>query len=328
MINKIKKNKYQIIELIIIFIVTLLFNLTRKNMSYDEVWNYGFSYNILTGLTPYKDFNMVITPLYPLLATLYMMIFGSSFLSYYALGSLVSTGIFYFIKKQVPKCYYLVYVFFLAISMPGYNLFTLLLFYIILTLEEKNKNDYLIGLFLGLTFLTKQNIGIYLCLPTIFIKDIKRIFKRIIGFIIPCIILIIYLLYNNSLYEFIDYTFLGIGDFAQNNTNLDLKFIIIFLVTIIFLIYKYIKTKDIKVIYLICYQLMAYPLFDLYHTILPIIPTIGYFIKKININKKIVTLGFATYCLMVFLGNTLIIMKEDYLYPNDTNVYKYGILEN
>ena len=58
-----KKNKQQILELIIIFIITILFNLLCNGMERDEIWNYGFSYNIATGLIPYKDFNMVITPL-------------------------------------------------------------------------------------------------------------------------------------------------------------------------------------------------------------------------------------------------------------------------
>ena len=55
MLNKILKNKYQILELIIIFILTLLFNLICITISGDEIWNYGFSYNIATGLIPYGN---------------------------------------------------------------------------------------------------------------------------------------------------------------------------------------------------------------------------------------------------------------------------------
>jgi len=49
MLNKIKQHKYQIIELIIIFILTLISNLVCLTMTGDEVWNYGFAYNIATG---------------------------------------------------------------------------------------------------------------------------------------------------------------------------------------------------------------------------------------------------------------------------------------
>ena len=55
-----KKNKNNYIELIIIFILTFLFTILNK-VTYDEIWNYGFSYNIANGLMPYRDFNMVLT---------------------------------------------------------------------------------------------------------------------------------------------------------------------------------------------------------------------------------------------------------------------------
>ena len=59
-----KNNKNYILELILIFIVTILFNLFINGLTNDEVWNYGFAYNISNGLIPYKDFNMIITPLF------------------------------------------------------------------------------------------------------------------------------------------------------------------------------------------------------------------------------------------------------------------------
>ena len=41
-----KNNKNYILELILIFIVTILFNLFINGLTNDEVWNYGFAYNI------------------------------------------------------------------------------------------------------------------------------------------------------------------------------------------------------------------------------------------------------------------------------------------
>ena len=239
-----KKNKLIILEIIIVFILTLLFNLMCNPISNDDVWNYGFSYNILNGLIPYKDFNMVITPLYPYIGSLIMLIFGKNIIVYYTFGAIIGTSIFYYLKKQNSKSYYFIYAILLFFSMPGYNLFCLLLLYIIMSLEKKQKNDYLIGVFLGLTFLTKQNIGIYLCIPTLLKKDIKIITKRIIGFIIPNIIFIIYLLYNKTLYKFIDYAFLGLENFALSNIKIILPLVIIHLIAIVFLIYKYFKTKE------------------------------------------------------------------------------------
>ena len=56
-----KNNKNYILELILIFIVTILFNLFINGLTNDEVWNYGFAYNISNGLIPYKDFNKIVT---------------------------------------------------------------------------------------------------------------------------------------------------------------------------------------------------------------------------------------------------------------------------
>ena len=49
-----KINKYQLLELICIFIITLFFNLVCVSMNQDEIWNYGFAYNISRGLVPYR----------------------------------------------------------------------------------------------------------------------------------------------------------------------------------------------------------------------------------------------------------------------------------
>ena len=44
--------------------------------SHDEIWIYGFGTNIVDGLIPYKDFNMVITPFFPYLLSIVLSIFG------------------------------------------------------------------------------------------------------------------------------------------------------------------------------------------------------------------------------------------------------------
>lgn len=328
MLSKLKTNKYQILELIIIFIITLLFDLLCNNFVYDEIWNYGFSYNIATGLIPYKDFNMIITPLFPILGSIWMLIFEKSFLSYYIFNTIICTVIFSYIKKFNSKSYYIVYSILLLFSLPNYNLFCMLLLYILMTMEDKNSNDYLIGIILGITFLTKQSIGIFLCIPTIFIKDIKKIFKRFIGFIIPIIFLMIYLIYNNIVYEFIDYTILGISNFANKNFNYYWSCLIFLVISIIYLIYQYIKNKDIKLLYLLSFQIVAYPIIDLYHVMIPFIPTLTYFLKKIELNKKIISCSFTFFIITIFSYNIYLCTNNNYSYPNNTKIYKYKKINN
>mgnify|MGYP003303232293 FL=1 len=328
MLNKIKNNKIQIIELTIIFIITTIFNLICNDPIHDEIWNYGFSYNIATGLIPYKDFNMVITPLFPILGALFISIFGKNLISYYIFNSIICTTIFYYIKKFIPKSYYIIYAVLLFFSLPNYNLFCLLLLYILMSLEDKKSNDILIGIILGLVFLSKQTIGICLFIPTLFQKDIKKIIKRAIGFIIPNIFLLIYLIYHNCLYEFIDYVFLGIGNFAENNINSYISCLIILISSITYLIYKYIKTKDIKLIYILCFQCVAFPIIDPYHVMIPFIPTFTYFLKTLNLNKKIITIAFIIFITTIFSYNIYLCTTKEYPYPNNTEVYKYRKMNN
>ena len=266
---------------------------------------------------------MVITPLFPIIGAIVLTIFGKNLLVYHIFNSIICTIIFKFMRKEIPKSYYITYAIFLFYSLPNYNVSCILLLYIIITMEENKSNDYLIGIFLGLTFLTKQNIGIYLSFPTLFIKDIRKMSKRGIGFIIPNILMLAYFILNNNLYEFIDYVFLGIGNFATKNFFFDITSLFLICISMIYLIYKYIKIKDIKLISLFCFELLVFPLIEPYHTMISIIPTIGYFLSTLKLNKKIIQVAFVIFLLANFTTNIIKIYKEEYTFPNVTNEYKY-----
>lgn len=322
-----KSKKYIAIELLCIFIVTLLYNLICNPVILDEIWNYGFTYNIANGLIPYKDFNMVITPSYPFLGALFLIIFGKSLLVYHIFNALICTGIFYFMKITLNKSYYIVYSILLLVSLPNYSLFSILLLYIILYLEDNKNNDFLIGIFIGLTFLTKQNIGIMFVLPSILTKKFKQIKNRTIGFIIPNIIFFLYLIITDSLLSFIDYAFLGLSSFAENNILFSMWGTLT-IIAIIYLIYQYVITKDIKVLYLLFFQIIAYPIFDTYHVLIPFIPVLGYFLSKLNLVVKVTQVAFIIFIGIVFAYNINNILNGNNRFPNDTNVCKMRILDD
>ena len=73
-----KKYKKDILILIIIFIYVGIL-VSFSNADNDLIWNYVFSYNIASNLIVYKDFNMVITPLYPFICGLVMKLLGNNF---------------------------------------------------------------------------------------------------------------------------------------------------------------------------------------------------------------------------------------------------------
>ena len=66
MIQMNKKYK-KIILFIVLIIVIIIYTMFISGISYDEIWEYGYGYNISIGLIPYRDFNMIVTPLYPIL---------------------------------------------------------------------------------------------------------------------------------------------------------------------------------------------------------------------------------------------------------------------
>ena len=51
------------------------------NINIDEIWSYGFSLNLFNCEIPYLDFNMIVTPLYPLISSLPFYIFGKNIIN-------------------------------------------------------------------------------------------------------------------------------------------------------------------------------------------------------------------------------------------------------
>ena len=278
-----KKYKKDILILIIIFIYVGIL-VSFSNADNDLIWNYGFSYNIASNLIVYKDFNMVITPLYPFICGLVMNLLGNNFFIFNLTNIVLLSSMYYYIYKKYPKSYIPSMVLISFILRPSYNFLIMFLLLILLNLEEDK--DFLTGFVLGLIFLTKQSF-IILCIPSIiYIREPKKILKRIGGFLIPCILIGLYLIINNSLYEFINYTVLGLFSFGTKNSFFNLGTVFI-LVLIGFLTFYYSKYKDIKVLYLICYQVMAYPIFNAMHILFSVIPVFIYFLDKwVNSKKK------------------------------------------
>ena len=323
-------NKKSIIELIIIFFVTFTINLICLNFSLDELWSFGFSYNISQGLIPYKDFNMVIFPFYPFLNGLIMSLFGTNYLVFEITNAIMCTVLFYYLKKMCPKNYYIIYLLIIPISYGNYSLLCLLLTLLIITLEQKNqKNHILIGILLGLLFLTKQNIGIIFILPTFYLyyRRPKIILKRLLFFSIPFLFTMVYLLITSSLASFINYTILGLFDFGNDNTILGPYTMMVIILTI-YIIYRYFYKKDKKII--LIYSLVSltqnYPLFDQYHFIISIIPITIYILNMIKIPNFSLKLSFNLVIILILIINSYQILTNQKLFPNNTNLFKYKAL--
>ena len=262
-----KKYILNISKYVILFIIFFSFFLFFSSGDADIIWNYGFSHAIRIGEVPYRDFNMIVTPLYPVIMSIGLFIKDSLNVFFIEQAILLLIFIFILDKLLDKKIYFLILLMLCSyVIYPNYNYFCMLLIVFLLYLEKNNKSDYLIGFVFSLLFLTKQSIGVFLFIMVLISSfDFNKIKKRIIGFIPMNLIFISYLLITNSFNSFIDLCFLGMFDFSSNTL---INFIPA-LFTLPIFIYLIIRIKnnykDITIYYLIGSFSFIIPIFDSNH---------------------------------------------------------------
>ena len=73
--KSIKKRWKEIVIFTAIFLFTLICNFSDVGMICDNLWNFHMIQKITLGYIPYKEINMIITPLFHFLGALFMKIF-------------------------------------------------------------------------------------------------------------------------------------------------------------------------------------------------------------------------------------------------------------
>lgn len=322
------------LKYIFLFILFLVFNIFVISLCGDEIWNYGFSYNIHKGLIPYKDFNMVITPFFPFLMSIPFNLFGTNILVFDIFQSFILVILSYYIFKMLGNrgWFCLLFLFIpTVVTFPSYNVFLLLLFAFLIYLEDKEvKNNYLIGFVLGLTLLTKQSVGVCLLLPSLYyIKNKDVILKRFVGFLIPISVFIVYLIFTDSYIEFIDLCVLGLLDFSKNSNGFNL-FAFLSLILIIYIIKSIIKSpRSIKNYYLLSFFSIVLPLFDLYHFQIFFVAFLFIVLpncKRDYFNYKLLMIGIVLNVFFVSMYYDL--KSHHYIYPNNINNFNYKFIND
>ncbi len=188
-----------VLFIIFLFIAIFSFVNVKPLDDLDELWNYNFARNILEGLLPYKDFNIIVTPLASMIASLFLWLLGNELIVMRILCSILFTGIFYLTYKIFKKVFYNLFAntkiintisFFYCLILfyiyidnfrIDYNFFSIFLILIILNIElkyikkpqenepilenilNKKLTNLLIGILLACVLLTKQSIGAIAC---------------------------------------------------------------------------------------------------------------------------------------------------------------------
>ena len=308
-----------------LFVIIFCYTYFFRNLFTDEIWCYGFGYNIASGLVPYRDFNMIVTPFYSFVVALFIIIFGHHLWVVHVINALIIIIMLFFMYKRIGNKVLILLPIVLFNCYPSYNFFSLFLLIILLYIIDSNiKNkELIISFIVSLIFLTKQTIGMALFIPMIYYS--KNKLKSFIIFLIPIFIFLLYLLFNHALFNFIDYCFLGMFEFtSKNKLMIFLPFEIIILIV---LIYKNFKChfKDKQLFFILAFQIMVFPIVDLNHFGINFILISYYFISKFNINKK-----YIKYCFIILTFSFAFwdfcqnFYYSDYHFYSDKSSYLYG----
>ncbi len=215
-------------------------------------------------------------------------------------------------------------------NLPTYNIlifaFTLLLVF----LQQNNKSDSFIGLILGLSFLTKQSIGLFLILVSFYcVKDnASRLIKRFCGLMIPIVLCFLYLIITNSFFSFLDQCFLGMFDFSKNGQREIGMPLVVFTIFIVFVKYFRKSHFSMEWLYALAFYSVCFPLFDLSHFL------IGFFALMVTFfaHSSFSFTNYQKFALILLIVIIPIINGTRLLwngrYPNDIPNYQYRYLNN
>ena len=286
--------KYLIIFLLLLITVGFTYYLAVMS-TLDEIWNYGFSYNISQGLVPYKDFNMVVPPFFSYLVAIPIKMFGNKLIIYHVVIAMLVVGVVWISYKKIGYKSLVIYLLLLIYPYNGYNTFCVfLLFLLLYILDSKSKNmDIWVAIIVGLMVISKQTMFI-LIIPSIIYS--RNRLKTIGIYVVFGLLLLLYLIVNNNFYQFIDYCFLGMFDFAdKNNTGFNLFLVIELLVCFVILIVLIKdKFKNRELIYILLFQVLVFPIVDYSHFVLGFCPVVYYIFER---NKSIL-LGYLFFILI------------------------------
>ena len=255
-----------------IFFLLALVIFGYYNNQFDSIWNYGYSYAISIGEIPYRDFTLLTTPLFPYVFSIGLRLFGHDNIIFLIEQAILLAATFYFLFRIFGKrAWFMLLVMcfpFLNGIVPTYNYFAFFLIVVVIFLEKEKKSDYLIGFLLGLIFLTKQSIGVFLLFPTflLYYKDWKKIVRRFIPFLSLLVVFLLYLVITNSLLPFFDICVFGLFDFTNHNSVLFTPyfFLAVGMEIILFFLLKKDKKNILYYYSFFCFSFLI-PIFTGYH---------------------------------------------------------------
>lgn len=336
-----KKRLFSILKFCLLFFVIFLILMFFGHIfSYpDSINTYGFSYALYKGQIPYLEFNTITTPLYAFYQSLFLYIYNDSLMLMVSQTLLVTINFILLYKLFGKKAFlFLLLIFVVRCSNVAfsYNYMCFFIMTLFVFVEKKFPNrDILSGLILGLLFLTKHTVGCVSLLILVILnyKDIKKLSKKIIGFLIPCFIFFVYLLINGALYQFLDLCFFGLFDFLNKNGvgggAINIGAICLLLFTVVCSLFILIKHKNDKLnFYMFAGLFLTIPVIDYFHVFFWLNCFLVIVLPYINFDYKFIKLGLFFISSVVGIYYSLLFYnlysKSSFCFSSGLNHFKYN----
>ena len=326
-----------ILVIILLSIPLALISLNSELIIGDELWNFQNIAKMLDGGKIYIDNNVIITPIFYIIGYCFVKFITGTILGFRIYNIIIFLGLLLssfllFRSLKIDKLKSFMYTLFVfLIIMPyisvgaNYNILveTIFVFGIVLFLNKDKIKFYDLcqGFIIFACIFTKQNIGLYYYIAVIiaeFITNKKQsvysIIRETIVVVILALLSILIMYFTGCLEGFLNYTFLGMSEFATKNIqfkNIASGYLIVAVCSYALAFIESIQNKeivnDLKVlsIFSVLLNLSAFPIVNLYHSTFAIFINIIiyiYIVEKLlfeKINKKIVLTGIIAF---IYIG--------------------------
>ena len=89
-----KRKCFSVFFFFLVFFFCFFYLYFFRSITDDELYNYGYAHNVLNHLVPYRDFNMIVPPLFSYFCALFQFVLGDNLIVYHMILSLLVTSIF------------------------------------------------------------------------------------------------------------------------------------------------------------------------------------------------------------------------------------------
>ena len=297
------KNKFETVLVFVFFtLLVTLMNFNMQSFSCDPIWLFHMMQKVSNGYLLYTDINAIVGPVFYVLGGIVFKIFGANFITFNIFGGVIYGAIaalFYNTVKEINVhenkminilSILVLYFFTTYIGFANYN--SLLVFFIMCAIfveirKVKNKggkySNFLIGIFLGLAFFTKQTLGGMAVIATGLVSLIdgliikkknpfREILEKAAGFFIALIPIVLLMLGFGNFTDYIDLCFGGIFEFGGNNFSYGgVTYYIAIMSGILLGGFFALKVKKedteflVIILYALSFMLFAYPIINSYH---------------------------------------------------------------